>query len=64
MGNNLYAEGKLIGGATFQSHVNNSTTNDLIMDGNWDFVVLQNKVNILLFRCGKSNRKFFHTQIN
>ena len=41
MGNNLYAEGSLIGGATFQSHVNNNTTNDLIMDGNWDFVVLQ-----------------------
>ena len=41
MGDNLNTESSLLGGATLQLHTSNSNTNDLIMSGNWDYVVLQ-----------------------
>jgi len=41
MGDNLITESSLLGGATLQLHTSNSNTNDLIMSGNWDYVVLQ-----------------------
>ena len=41
MGDNLITESSLLGGATLQLHASNSNTNDLIMSGNWDYVVLQ-----------------------
>ena len=41
MGDNLNTESSLLGGATLQLHASNSNTNDLIMGGNWDYVVLQ-----------------------
>ena len=41
MGDNLITESSLLGGATLQLHASNSNTNDLIMGGNWDYVVLQ-----------------------
>jgi len=37
----LNTEGSLVGGATLQSHTNNNNTTNLIMNGNWDYVVLQ-----------------------
>jgi hypothetical protein len=41
MGDYLYTESNLIGGATLQTHVNNTITNNLIMNGDWDHVVIQ-----------------------
>jgi hypothetical protein len=41
MGDYLSTESNLIGGATLQTHVNNSNSNNLIMNGEWDYVVLQ-----------------------
>ena len=41
MGDFLNIEGSLVGGATLQSHTNNNNTTNLIMTGNWDYVVLQ-----------------------
>ena len=41
MGDYLYTESNLIGGATLQTHVNNNTTNNLIMNGDWDYVSIQ-----------------------
>ena len=41
MGDYLYTESNLIGGATLQTHVNNTTTNNLIMSGDWDYVAIQ-----------------------
>ena len=41
MGDYLSTESSLIGGATLQTHVNNSNSNNLIMNGEWDYVVLQ-----------------------
>ena len=41
MGDFLYTESNIIGGATLQMHANNNTSNDLIMTGNWDYVILQ-----------------------
>ena len=40
-GDYMNFESNLIGGATLQDHVNNNNTIDLIMNGNWDYVVLQ-----------------------
>ncbi|MBE37123.1 MAG: hypothetical protein CMP50_00390 [Flavobacteriales bacterium] len=40
-GDFLYTESNTIGGATLQSHFNNTNSNNLIMSGNWDYVVLQ-----------------------
>jgi hypothetical protein len=41
VGNYLYEESNLIGGATLQTHVNNTNSNNLIINGDWDYVVLQ-----------------------
>ena len=41
MGDYLSVEGSLIGGATLQSHSTNNNTIQLISNGNWDYVVLQ-----------------------
>tara|TARA_B100001250_G_scaffold413839_1_gene449413 strand:+ start:1063 stop:2082 length:1020 start_codon:yes stop_codon:yes gene_type:complete len=41
MGDYAYTESSLIGGATLQTHVNNPSSNNLIMSGDWDYVVLQ-----------------------
>ena len=41
MGDVLNTEGSLVGGATLQSHANNNNTTNLIMTGDWDYVVLQ-----------------------
>ena len=41
MGHYLYAESNLMGGATLQTHVNNTNSNNLITSGDWDYVVLQ-----------------------
>ena len=41
MGDYLYTENSLIGGATLQAHVNNTNSNELIMNGDWNYVVLQ-----------------------
>ena len=41
MGDYLYTESNLIGGATLQTHVNNTNTNNLIISGNWDYVSIQ-----------------------
>ena len=41
MGDYAYSESSLIGGATLQTHVNNPNSNNLIMSGDWDYVVLQ-----------------------
>jgi len=41
MGDYLNTESNLVGGATLQNHTNNNNSNNLIMTGNWDYVVLQ-----------------------
>lgn len=41
MGDVLIVDGSLIGGATLQNHSENNNTTNLIINGNWDFVVLQ-----------------------
>ena len=41
MGDFLNTEGSLVGGATLQNHANNNNTTDLIMMGDWDYIVLQ-----------------------
>ena len=41
MGEDLYVEKSLVGGATLQSHLNNNATTELIASGVWDHVVLQ-----------------------
>ena len=41
MGDVLIVDGSLIGGATLQNHSQNNNTTNLIIKGNWDFVVLQ-----------------------
>ena len=41
MGDALSVESSLVGGATLQNHTNNNNSNNLIMTGNWDYVVLQ-----------------------
>ena len=41
MGDFLYTGSNTIGGATLQTHFENNNSNDLIMQGNWDYVVLQ-----------------------
>ena len=41
MGDYLYTDSSLIGGSTLQTHVNNPNSNNLIMNGEWDYVVLQ-----------------------
>jgi len=41
MGDYLSADGSLIGGATLQSHSENNNTIELISNGNWDYVMLQ-----------------------
>lgn len=41
MGDVLNTEESLVGGATLQSHINNNNTTNLIMSGDWDYVVLQ-----------------------
>ena len=41
MGDLLNTGQSLLGGASFQSHSTNSNTMNLIMSGNWDYVVLQ-----------------------
>ena len=41
MGDYLNTESSLIGGATLQNHTNNNNSNNLIMNGSWDYVVLQ-----------------------
>ena len=41
VGDYLYPESNLIGGATLQAHVNNTNSNNLIINGAWDYVVLQ-----------------------
>ncbi|MAQ32145.1 MAG: hypothetical protein CMD26_05410 [Flavobacteriales bacterium] len=41
MGDELNTDQSLLGGASLQSHTNNNTTTNLIMSGNWDYVVLQ-----------------------
>ena len=41
MGDELYVEKSLIGGATLQNHLNNNATTELIESGIWNHVVLQ-----------------------
>ena len=41
MGDFLYTNSNTMGGATLQTHSENNSSNDLIMQGNWDYVVLQ-----------------------
>jgi hypothetical protein len=41
VGDYLNTESSLIGGATLQTHVNNDNSNNLIMSGGWNYVVLQ-----------------------
>ena len=41
MGDYLYTESNTIGGATLQIHSTNTNSNNLIMMGDWDYVVLQ-----------------------
>jgi|TARA_Y100000994_G_scaffold249623_1_gene262777 hypothetical protein len=41
MGDYIFFESSLIGGATLQSHTSNINTNNLIMDGDWNYIVLQ-----------------------
>ncbi len=41
MGDYLYTESSIVGGATLQDHTNNENSNSLIINGNWDYVVLQ-----------------------
>ena len=41
MGDNLNFQTSLVGGATLQNHTTNNNTINLILDGNWDYVILQ-----------------------
>jgi len=41
MGDFLNTEESLVGGSTLQNHANNNNTTNLIMMGDWDYVVLQ-----------------------
>ena len=41
MGDYVNFESSLVGGATLQNHTNNTNTISLILDGDWDYVVLQ-----------------------
>lgn len=41
MGDTLFTENNCPGGYTFQNHSTNTTSLNMIMQGNWDFVVLQ-----------------------
>ena len=41
VGDYLNTGSSLIGGATLQTHVNNTNSNNLIMNGGWDYVVIQ-----------------------
>ena len=41
MGDQISFETSLVGGATLQYHANNQNTIELIIDGNWDYVVIQ-----------------------
>ena len=59
MGDDLYTDSSLIGGATLQDHVNNPNSNNLIMNGEWDYVVLQEQSQYPSFPLGQVEQDVF-----
>ncbi|MAQ69704.1 MAG: hypothetical protein CMD23_01240 [Flavobacteriales bacterium] len=66
MGDYLFTESNLVGGATLQTHVNNSNSNNLIMNGEWDYVVLQEQSQYPAFPLWQVEEEVFPyaTQLN
>ncbi|HET8573628.1 MAG TPA: PKD domain-containing protein [Edaphocola sp.] len=58
-GHFLEAYANTPGGATLQGHLSNSTTQNLIQQGNWDFVVLQEQSQIPAFPDGQVAMIFY-----
>ena len=62
----LYTESSLIGGASLQTHIDNLASNNLIMDGGWDYVVLQEQSQYPSFPLWQVEQEVFPyaTQLN
>lgn len=59
MGDVMTVDSNTPGGSTFNGHTNNTTTQNLIAEGTWDFVVLQEQSQLPSFSLGQVQAECF-----
>ena len=59
LGDNMTVDSNTPGGSTFNAHTNNPTTTNLIAQGTWDYVVLQEQSQLPSFSLGQVQAECF-----